>query len=77
MGNLFESTAEFSTVHFHKIIWNTIMKVNYDRQRCKSIPDPLILSINSGGVKDLLMHLSSKLFILPVGCINHFEPNHI
>lgn len=77
MGNLFEPTAKFSTVHFHKIIWNTIMKVNYERQRYKSIPDSLILSINSGEVKDLLIHLSSKLFILPVDCINHFEPNRI
>lgn len=40
-------------------------------QRCKSIPDPLMLSINSGGLKDLLIHLSSKL----VGYRNHFELN--
>lgn len=31
MGNLFESTTKFSTADFHRIIWNTIMKVNYDR----------------------------------------------
>lgn len=48
-------------------------------QRCKSIPEPLMLSINSGEVKDLLIHLSSKpvAFIPPKGCVNHIELNHI